>query len=89
MQLFFTLVFTYPAFPQSLHLPTGQIDMEVWKNVMITLEGNNNATLATDTYERLVPEPAGPQVCAWRAGMSRRAVLPGLALQLCRVAYMS
>ena len=63
MQLFFTLVFTYPAFPQSLSLPTGQIDLEVWKNVMITLEGNKNATFAADTYHRLVPEPAGPQVC--------------------------
>ena len=60
------MVFTYPAFPQSLSLPTGQIDLEVWKNVMITLEGNKNATFATDTYNRLVPEPAGPQVFAWQ-----------------------
>ena len=62
VQFFFTLVFTYPAFPQSLVLPTGQVDLDVWKNVMINLEGNANATFATDTYNRLVPEPAGPQV---------------------------
>jgi hypothetical protein len=60
------MVFTYPAFPQSLSLPTGQMDLEVWKNVMITLEGNKNATFAIDTYNHLVPEPAGPQVCAWQ-----------------------
>ena len=62
LQLFFTLVFTYPSFPQSLTLPTGLVDLEVWKNVMITLEGKTNATFAKDTYTRLVPEPAGPQV---------------------------
>lgn len=62
LQLFFTLVFTYPSFPQSLALPTGLVDLEVWKNVMITLEGPTNATFAKDTYTRLVPEPAGPQV---------------------------
>ena len=62
MQLFFTLVFTYPSFPQSLTLPTGLVDLEVWKNVMITLEGKTNETFAKDTYTRLVPEPAGPQV---------------------------
>ena len=61
-QLFFTLVFTYPAFPQSLALPMGQVDLECWKNVMINLEGKTNATFAIDTYNRLVPEPAGPQV---------------------------
>jgi len=62
VQLFFTLVFTYPSFPQSLSLPMGLVDLDVWKNVMITLEGNINATFAKDTYTRLVPEPAGPQV---------------------------
>lgn len=62
VQLFFTFVFTYPSFPQPLALPTGQVDLETWKRVMITLEGPTNSTFAIDTYNRLVPEPAGPQV---------------------------
>ena len=69
VQLFFTLVFTYPSFPQSLALPLGQVDLDVWKNVMITLEGKTNATFAIDTYNRLVPEPAGPQVPLHSSGI--------------------
>lgn len=59
--MFFSLVFTYPSFPQPLSLPSGRMDLEVWKNVMITLMKEND-TFATHTYDLLVPEPAGPQV---------------------------
>ena len=61
VQLFFSMLFTYPSFPQQLSTPTGQIDLSVWKKVMINCAADNN-TLAVDTYTRLVPEPAGPQV---------------------------
>ena len=76
MQLFFTLVFTYPSFPQSLTLPTGLVDLEVWKNVMITLEGKTNETFAKDTYTRLVPEPAGPQVSSTPWSLNDQALPP-------------
>jgi hypothetical protein len=59
--MFFSWVFTYPSFPQPLSWPTGQVDLQVWKNVMITLMKDND-TFAIDTYNLLVPEPAGPQV---------------------------
>lgn len=62
MQLFFSLMFTYPSFPQPLSWPTGAVDLQAWKNVMITLEKDNNS-FAVETYKLLVPEPAGPQVC--------------------------
>ncbi|CAL8463647.1 g3181 [Coccomyxa elongata] len=60
-QLFFSLMFTYPSFPQPLSWPTGAIDLQAWKNVMITLEKDNDS-FAVDTYKLLVPEPAGPQL---------------------------
>jgi hypothetical protein len=54
------MVFTYPSFPQSLDCAAGAVDLRVWKNVMINLEAQNN-TFAVETYNNLVPEPAGPQ----------------------------
>lgn len=68
MQLFFSLMFTYPSFPQPLSWPTGAVDLQAWKNVMITLEKDNDS-FAVDTYKLLVPEPAGPQVCQLTPGM--------------------
>lgn len=59
-QLFFTMMFTYPDFPQSLSSTGGAVDLRVWKSIMINLEASNQ-TFAKDTYNRLVPEPVGPQ----------------------------
>lgn len=59
-QFFFSMVFTYPSFPQSLGSAAGEVDLKVWKSVMINLEAGNN-TFAVETYDNLVPEPAGPQ----------------------------
>lgn len=63
VQLFFSLMFTYPSFPQPLSWPFGAVDLQAWKEVMITLEKDNDS-FAVDTYKMLVPEPAGPQVLA-------------------------
>ena len=57
------MMFTYPDFPQALSSAGGAVDLHVWKNVMISLESANQ-TFAVDTYNRLVPEPAGPQASA-------------------------